>query len=60
MREVADRVAELVVERVALEFRGFWCAEDLVEELPAVIRDAFDQAIREAFTAPPDLRDRAA
>ena len=37
---LADRIADHVEETIASEFRGFWTAEDLVEEIPSMIRAA--------------------
>lgn len=40
-REEVERGIERVCETISLEFKGFWTAEDLVEELPALIRREF-------------------
>lgn len=42
MENALDRAANDVGERIASEFRGFWAAEDLAEEIPGMIRGARD------------------
>lgn len=37
---IADAVAAIISEQVASEFKGFWAPEDLLEELPGMIRVA--------------------
>lgn len=39
-RKIADRIASIVEDRIRSEFKGFWTAEDLVEEIPTMIREA--------------------
>lgn len=45
-REELDHGIERVCEAISLEFKGFWAAEDLVEELPALIRREFSALLQ--------------
>ena len=40
LESAGDRIADAVAESIASEFRGFWDADDLVNEIPTMIREA--------------------
>lgn len=37
---LGDQIADAVEVRIATEFKGFWAREDLVDEIPGMIREA--------------------
>jgi len=38
--EWVDALAEIIEDRIGSEFKGFWAPEDLVAEIPGMIREA--------------------
>ena len=40
LEALADRIADIVGERIATEFRGFWAPSELAEDIPTMIREA--------------------
>jgi hypothetical protein len=53
---LADRIADSVAETIATEFNGFWAKEDLLEEIPDMIRTIARQALA-ALSTPPTPMD---